>query len=360
MGEQFSASPAGNLVGTSPPVGTSVPSGGKVQLGQFFPRGGPTWPTTTGPRSARGRAPGKAATTLPAGPGPANKPSWSADGKSLVYVQGPQASGQLMSIAVGRSGARRSVARAATTASRVRPHDLRAAARVHRRLGRRVAAVLRRVRSNQLNPSCTSHPGWTLGRQIAWSRSGSKILVFGTQNGTNNQVFGLIEFTSNVPFSTQASVWGQGTVVTNIATSGEGVIAGVFSPNGKQLALVSNIGGAGFHLLIAPPGHFKLAGAKAFAIAACQVAWRLGQQAARGRAGVRLELHVDARRYCCGRPERAEQSAHLDRHPGRVSGMATPLARWLNNRQRSRRSSQPQATSCSCCPMARAYRSGRR
>jgi beta-lactam-binding protein with PASTA domain len=275
MGEQFSASPAGTLVGTSPPVGSSVPSGGKVQL--IVSAGWPDLAYDDGTAIHVAGPPGKAATTLPAGAGPANEPSWSADGKSLVYVQGPQASGQLMSIAAGQPGAQP----VALTGQGSNDHVPAFAPTTSEQLlafiddsGGGSQLCLAVSGPNQLNPSCTSHPGWTLGRQIAWSRNGSKILVFGTKNGSNNQVFGLIEFTSNVPFSTQASLWGQGTVVTNIATPGEGVIAGAFSPNGKQLALVSNIGGAGFHLLIAPPGHFKLAGAKAFAIAACQVAWR--------------------------------------------------------------------------------------
>jgi beta-lactam-binding protein with PASTA domain len=275
MAEQFSASPAGALVGTSPPTGTSVPSGGKVQL--IVSAGWPDLAYDDGTAIHVAGVPSKPATKLPAGAGPANEASWSADGKSLVYVQGPQAAGQLMSIAVGQPGAQP----VALTAAGSNDHVPAFAPTTSQQLlafvneaGGASQLCFAVAGPNQLNPSCTSHPGWTLGRQIAWSRNGSKVLVFGTQNGTNNQVFGLIEFTSNVPFSTQASLWGQGAVVTNIATPGEGVIAGAFSPNGKQLALASNIGGAGFHLYVAPSGHFKLGGAKAFAIAACQVAWR--------------------------------------------------------------------------------------
>jgi hypothetical protein len=129
------------------------------------------------------------------------------------------------------------------------------------------------VGPNQLNPDCTSHPGFTLGRQISWSPDGSKILVFGTKNGSNGRIFGLIEFTSNVPFSTQASLWGQGTVVTNTSKPGQGVIAGVFSPNPKQVALISNAGTADFHLFLTGPD-LNLATSTALPDRACQVAWR--------------------------------------------------------------------------------------
>jgi hypothetical protein len=92
-------------------------------------------------------------------------------------------------------------------------------------------------------------------------------------------VFGLIEFVSNVAFSTQASLWGQGTVVTDIARPGHGMIAGAFSPDGKQVALVSNIGTSGFYVFLAPAADFKLAPpAKALPVTACQVAWRPDSQ----------------------------------------------------------------------------------
>jgi hypothetical protein len=103
--------------------------------------------------------------------------------------------------------------------------------------------------------------------------------VFGTKNGTSGTVFGLIRFATNLAFSPQASLWGQGTVVTDTAQPGHGVIAGAFAPDRKQVALVSNIGTSGFYVFVAPAGDFKLAPpAKALAVSACQVAWRPDSQ----------------------------------------------------------------------------------
>src|SRR5262249_62082590 len=114
------------------------------------------------------------------------------------------------------------------------------------------------VGPNPLNANCTSHPGWTLGRQVAWAPGGREILVFGVQNG-HPGTFGLIRFLSNNAFSGQAFDWGQGKVVTSTARPQQGVIAGAFSPNGKQVALLSNIGGGAFPLVLAPPGGHSLA-----------------------------------------------------------------------------------------------------
>jgi Tol biopolymer transport system component len=214
---------------------------------------------------------------VPSSGQPQNEASWSADGTRLVYVQGPANAGQLALIAPGQQNAKpfpltlptandRNPSFAPTTATKLLAYVDDS--------GGRSRLCFGIVGPNPLNADCTSHPGWTLGRQVAWSPDGSKILVFGSKKATNGSVFGLIEFVSNVPFSTQASLWGQGTVVTDTSKPGQGVIAGAFSPDGKQLALVSNIGTLDFHLFLTKPDDFKLAHATALPDRACQVSWR--------------------------------------------------------------------------------------
>jgi Tol biopolymer transport system component len=123
-----------------------------------------------------------------------------------------------------------------------------------------------------INSSCTSAPGWELGRQVDWSPDGKTILVLGVRNG--GPTFGLIAFSSNVAFSTNAALWGQGTPQTDTSVPGHGVSAGEFSPDGKQVALVSNIGGNDFKLYIAKAGNFKVPPAAGLPVRACQVSWR--------------------------------------------------------------------------------------
>src|SRR5204862_6801447 len=111
-------------------------------------------------------------------------------------------------------------------------------------------------------PSCTSTAGFDLGSQIAWSPDRSAILVFGSKKG-DPKAFGLVEFLSNVPFSTHATDWGQGQMVTDDTHPGQGVIAGQWSPDGKQLGLVANFGTQTFHLFLTSSNDFALAHAKA-------------------------------------------------------------------------------------------------
>ena len=123
-----------------------------------------------------------------------------------------------------------------------------------------------------LNADCTAAPGWDLGGEVDWSPDGSTILVLGTRNHGAN--FGLLAFTSNVPFSTHAADWGHGTLQTNASVPGQGVFAGEFSPDGKRMALVSNIGSSDFHLYIVPAGTFSPTPAQQLPVRACQVSWR--------------------------------------------------------------------------------------
>lgn len=51
------------------------------------------------------------------------------------------------------------------------------------------------------------------------------------------------------------------------------MIAGAFSPNGKQVALVSNTGTSGFYVFLTGPD-LDLAHSTALGDRACQVAWR--------------------------------------------------------------------------------------
>ena len=215
----------------------------------------------------------KASGTVPPGTGPAVEASWSPDGTHVIYSQ----NGQLV---IDQPN----VAKALPfqlTAPQAGVSDVNPA--FAPTLKALVIAFVQRgpsgaqlcfatIGKTALRPSCTSAAGWDLGGQVAWSPDGSKILVLGTQNAGNT--FGLIGFTSKVPFSAAASDWGAGTVETATTTPGQGVFAGAFSPDGKQMALVSNIGTSGFFLYIVPAGDFKPTPAQQLPIVACQIAWR--------------------------------------------------------------------------------------
>lgn len=279
--KQFSTAPAGTLVGTNPPAGKSLPPGTKVSLivSAGFPQ--VSYDNHTAVKLIDG-ASGKATVALPPPPPGQlqDEASWSADGTRLVYVQGPASGGQLMQIAPGRNGAQPTAVTAAGSNARYPAFAPTATSNVLAFIGGGGKKLcFGAVGPNPLNPNCTTHPGWSLGRQVAWAPGGREILVFGVQNGRPG-TFGLIQFLSNVPYSGHATDWGQGKVVTSTTRPQQGVIAGTFSPDGTQVALLSNIGGGAFHVVLAPRGDYSLAPpAKVTAIAGCRVAWRPDGQA---------------------------------------------------------------------------------
>jgi beta-lactam-binding protein with PASTA domain len=279
--KQFSAAPAGTLVGTNPPAGKSLAPGTKVSLivSAGFPQ--VSFDNHSAIKLIDG-ASGKPTVALPPPPPGQlqDEASWSADGTRLVYVQGPVNGGRLIQITPGAKGAQPTAVTNPGVNARYPAFAPKATSNVLAFIGGGGNKLcFGTVGPNPLNPNCTSHPGWSLGRQVAWAPGGREILVFGVQNGRPG-TFGLIQFLSNVAYSGHATDWGQGKVVTSTTRPQQGVIAGAFSPNGKQVALLSNIGGGSFHVVLAPRGDYSLAPpAMVTAIAGCRVAWRPDGQA---------------------------------------------------------------------------------
>jgi beta-lactam-binding protein with PASTA domain len=267
----FNAAPAGTLLGTSPAAGKSLAPGSHIAL--LVSAGFPQLAYDDGNNiHIVSGATSKASAVVPASP-PQVEPSWSIDGSQVVYVQG---GGQLMLDAPNQKGAQPFVLTAPGADDHVPSFAPTTTAKIVAFVsgGGQNKLCFATIGPNHINPDCTSHPGWSLGRQVAWSPDGTTILVFGSELGHGNTVFGLIEFLSNVPFSTHASDWGQGTVVTNTSTPKQGVIAGAFSPDGKKVALVANFGTDIFHVVLAPSNDFALAHAEVLPVRACQVSWR--------------------------------------------------------------------------------------
>jgi beta-lactam-binding protein with PASTA domain len=264
--------PVGQLAGTVPAAGAKVPKGAQVDL--LVSSGSPHLSYDDG-RAVHVVDPttGKPAGNVPAGAGPDVEASWSPDGTHLVVSEG----GRLVLDQPSASGA----APFPLTPPTPGVEDLNPAfapttkalivAFIQRSAGgaKLCFATIGRF---ALNADCTGAPGWDLGGQVDWSPDGSTILVLGTRNRGAN--FGLLAFTSNVPFSTHAADWGHGTLQTNASVAGQGVFAGAFSPDGKRMALVSNLGSSDFHLYVVPAGTFSPTPAQMLPVRACQLAWR--------------------------------------------------------------------------------------
>jgi hypothetical protein len=127
-------------------------------------------------------------------------------------------------------------------------------------------------------PQCKPLPGNVLiGHAIHWSFDGKSILAFGQGPPVSPTVpgpQGMVEWKSKKPFSPNIDDWGTGKFVTPTDTPGHAVLDAALSPDGKTLALASNINSDFFQLYLTTPGDFKLQNAKAKPVRACKVAWR--------------------------------------------------------------------------------------
>jgi beta-lactam-binding protein with PASTA domain len=271
----ISTRPAGEVIETNPPAGSVPKPGSKVQIVEslgfpeltydsegfvHFVSGANGAPAPGLPTSLRGE-----------------EAAWSADGTRVVFRQG----GQLFILPLNKG----SSAPQPLTAPGSNAHDPAFAptltshvlAYVEVRNGTSELCISY-VGASLLAPQCTGHPGWELGHQVAWSPDGRSILVTGVEAG-HQGTFGLIDFTSRVPFSTHNADWGHGALVTPASHEGEGVIAGALSPDGKQLALVGDFAASGFNVYLTKPSDFKLQQARRLHISACQLSWRSDSQA---------------------------------------------------------------------------------
>jgi beta-lactam-binding protein with PASTA domain len=271
--KQLSTAPIGQVAGSVPAAGSKVPKGAHVVL--IISNGSPQLAFDNGTQvNVIDPTTRKASAQVPAGVGSQIEPSWSPDGQHLVYAQ----NGQLVLVEPSAQGSAPAVithppqgttdhnpAFAPTTKSIVVAYIQRVGNAAHQLC---FVSVTKFSQSN----TCTNVPGFDLGGQVSWSPDGSTILVLGTRNKGAN--FGLLSFSSSVPFSGQASNWGQPTLETNASVAGQGIFAGAISPDGKKMALVAGSNNSGFNLFIVKPNDFNPTQQDELPVTACQISWR--------------------------------------------------------------------------------------
>ena len=308
---EYATVPAGDVAGTVPPAGTKLTKGKSVTV--LISSGSPLLAYDGGLASPSAKvfvvdpSTGKRPASLTAATtGQQVEPAWSPDGSELVYSQ----NGQLMLDKRDKKGsapkpltkppvgvADRNPAFAPSTKANVIafieqtetpstsgtstalvPTATAPASTAPTTATGQPASgsslCFAALTSLPLHPACTSLPGWSLGGQVDWAPNGRQVLVLGSQNGGAN--FGILSFTSRVPFSADAAAW-HGALKSNDATQFRGVFAAAISPNGKQMALVANVGSANanvFSLYIVPAGDFTPTRSAQRLSPACQVAWR--------------------------------------------------------------------------------------
>ncbi|HXD65302.1 MAG TPA: PASTA domain-containing protein [Solirubrobacteraceae bacterium] len=275
--KQLSTAPVGQVAGTVPAAGSKVPKGAHVAL--LVSSGSPQLAFDNGTQvNVIDPTSGKVTAQVPPGVGAQVEPAWSLNGQHLVYEQ----NGQLVMVEPGVKGSApaiithppqgtsdRNPAFAPTEKGIVVAYIQGAGNNAHQLC---FASVTKFSQSN----TCTNAPGFALGGQLSWSPDGSTILVLGTRNNGAN--FGLLSFSSSVPFSGQASNWGQPTPQTDASVAGQGIFAGAFSPDGKKMALVAGSNKAGFNLFIVKPNNFNPTQQNELPVTACQISWRSDSQ----------------------------------------------------------------------------------
>ncbi len=259
----------GTLVGVRPKPGLTVSTGERVRL--LVSAGIPQLAFDTGsvlrifdPRLGR--------TVREASPpqGTAVEPSWSPDGRRLLYRVGRRL--LLVSARLGDRGRVVYAGKAKYASATFAPAPADGVVALVRRATGGGDLCFARIGEGRLRPRCTADPQWDLGRQISWRAGGRELLVFGVRRGKPG-TFGILRYRSAKAFSTNPADW-RGQLVTDTSVSGHGVISAVFAPSGSSVALVSNVGRSRFQLRVTGAADLRDPGGPALPVRACEVAWR--------------------------------------------------------------------------------------
>ncbi len=279
--------PPGTLVGVRPAAGVLAGRGASVRL--LVSAGLPQLAFDTGsimrvfdPRSGR--------TLRQAAPpqGDAVEPSWSSDGRRVLYRVGRRLS--FVSARLAESGRTIYEGKTRYAVATLAPAPARDVLALVRRTAGDGDLCFARIGKAMLRPRCSADKRWDLGRQISWRPDGRELLVFGVRRGRPG-TFGILRYRSAKAFSTDPRDW-RGVLATDASVSGAGAIAAAYAPSGRRVALVTNRGMPRFQVLLAPAWDLRDRTAKALPVRGCEVAWRPDGQ----------ELAVVQSDDDCGRP----------------------------------------------------------
>jgi beta-lactam-binding protein with PASTA domain len=261
--------PAGTLVGVRPRPGQTLASGDGVRI--LVAAGVPQLAYDSGdvlrvfdPRAGR--------TVKEASPpsGKAVEPSWSPDGRRLLYRVGRQ----LLLVSARLADRGRVVYEGKTkyASATFAPAPADGVVALVRRTGDDGDLCFARIGQSGFAPRCIADDRWDLGRQISWRRGGRELLVFGVLRGEPGH-FGILRYRSSAPFSTNPHRW-RGELVTDSSVLGRGAIAAAYSPSGSQVAVVANFGLRRFQVSVTSAGALRHFDAPALPVRGCEVAWR--------------------------------------------------------------------------------------
>jgi beta-lactam-binding protein with PASTA domain len=111
-----------------------------------------------------------------------------------------------------------------------------------------------------------------LGRKINWAPDGRSLLVFAAK--PDGSAFGMMQFTSEKPFSAEPEDWQSEGFVTDTSKERQGALDAVISPDGKQLVEVVLAKDGTTNLVLTKADDFLLAEGKELGVRACKAIWR--------------------------------------------------------------------------------------
>src|SRR3954469_25175273 len=277
--KRFDDSPPPTLFATDPPGGTKVAKGAKVKL--LVSVGQPQVVFTNGKDILRvdGRN-GKKFDPVAASPSDEEQPTWSADGTRVAYT----ADGKIFLKDITKKEAPsiplphgNDSYENLTWAPTPEVNLLAMDQIIGDPLDHNTDLCLGVISKEPLDVKCFDEPDFAVSRALHWSPDGRQLLGFGTKNPQGSGIFGIVRWkvkAGKPAFSPNPDDWSRGHFVTDFSTVNKGAIDAAISPDGKQLAIISNEGSTFFKLWLAKPGDFLLTQARPTPVHACKVTWR--------------------------------------------------------------------------------------
>ncbi len=135
---------------------------------------------------------------------------------------------------------------------------------------------LGKVTRDGMDANCIIEPKVTPNRVVHWAPDGKSILAFAGKN--DQSAAGIMRWRlkpGKDPFSSKPSDWSKGRFVSDIERPNKIMIDATISPDGKQIAMISNLGSSRFQLFLGDvKDGFDIEKAKKTNVRACKVVWR--------------------------------------------------------------------------------------
>ncbi|MEA2180850.1 MAG: hypothetical protein QOF69_35 [Solirubrobacteraceae bacterium] len=258
--------PRGTVIGTDPAVGTKVAKGAAVTMlvSAGFPR--IAFDDDQNILLARGADGTRITPAIAKSAAVEKDPSWSADGKRVVYTSGQQLVSADM-IERKRAPAPLRPASEKYADPSFAPIATKSVLAVGRISGADHDLCVGSVKLGKYNPQCIVDDSFSIGF-AHWTPDGKTILAF----ATSAKGFGIVQYTSDHAFSTQKADWGKGKFVTT-QEGNKGVWDLALSPDGKRLAAIANFDTPAPQLYLTTPDDIQLQKTKPLPVGACKLVW---------------------------------------------------------------------------------------